>query len=94
MTVNEYVVLFVAIVYFLGGYVLGRFHHRPTRWITSVDPDPIRTGDAEGLAEVIPLRPARRDKVPPRRETLAALACVADNSRTTYRGLGRRSTPH
>jgi hypothetical protein len=51
---NEYIVLFVAIVYFLGGYVLGRFHARDPRPGHEVEPDPLRLSEDRGPAEVIP----------------------------------------
>jgi hypothetical protein len=59
MGTSEYVVLFVAVVYFLGGYALGRVHDRGPKWVSGVDPDPIPTREEEGLAEVIPLRRMR-----------------------------------
>jgi hypothetical protein len=92
MGTNEYVVLFVAVVYFLGGYVLGRFHNRRPRWTHTVEPDPIPEPVDEDIADVIPLRPMAvkppRDKV----DKFAALGWIADHSRTSYRGLGRRRT--
>jgi hypothetical protein len=93
MGTSEYVVLFVAIVYFLGGYVLGRCHSRHPTWRTDVDPDPIREGIEGELAEVIPLRPLRAAEGrarAARADRLSALAWVSDPSRTTYRGLDRR----
>lgn len=50
---NEYIVLFVAVVYFLGGYVLGRFHAREPRPRHGVEPDPLRLSE-EVSADVIP----------------------------------------
>jgi hypothetical protein len=51
---NEYIVLFVAVVYFLGGYILGRFHARDPRPRHGVEPDPLRLSDEGASAEVIP----------------------------------------
>jgi hypothetical protein len=88
MGINEYVVLFVAVVYFLGGYVLGRFHNRGPRWTITVDPDPLRVPE-EGIAEVIPLRPLAARQPRERVDKFAALGWVADHSRTGYRGIRR-----
>jgi hypothetical protein len=51
---NEYVVLFVAVVYFLGGYVLGRFHAGDARPRHGVEPDPLRLPESPDSAEIIP----------------------------------------
>jgi hypothetical protein len=96
MGITEYIVLFVAIVYFAGGYILGRCHSRKTTWVTEVDPDPIRIERSdEHVADVIPLR-ARASTKQAREELVAngpplgALGWVADHSRNGYRGLSRR----
>jgi hypothetical protein len=61
---NDYVVLFVAVVYFLGGYVLGRFHGRDPRPTHVVDPDPLRIDRGEGFADVIPFPQDQRTPSP------------------------------
>ena len=92
MGTSEYVVLFVAVVYFLGGYVLGRFHNPRPRSRYTVEPDPIPEPVDDHVADVIPLRPMAAKPAHDRVDKFAALEWIADHSRTTYRGLGRRKS--
>ena len=70
---NEYVVLFVAVVYFLGGYVLGRYRGRGSGPTHVVDPDPRRIDRGDGFANVIPFPRGQRES-PPDRSTGAGRA--------------------
>jgi hypothetical protein len=58
----DYVVPFVGLAYFVGGYVVGRCHTRRMAWGTSVDPDPIALRDEEEPAKVVSLVDARVGK--------------------------------
>jgi hypothetical protein len=89
MGTNEYVVVFVAVVYFLGGYILGRCYNRRPRSRIEIDPDPLAVPEGEELAEVIPLRVARPAGPSEAVESLSALSWVVDHSRMAYRGMGR-----
>jgi hypothetical protein len=55
----DYVVPFVGVAYFVGGYVVGRCHTRRVEWGTSVDPDPIELRDEQEPANVVSLVEAR-----------------------------------
>jgi hypothetical protein len=55
----DYVVPFVGVAYFVGGYVVGRCHTRRAEWGTSVDPDPIELRDEQEPANVVSLVEAR-----------------------------------
>jgi hypothetical protein len=58
----DYVVPFVGLAYFVGGYVVGRCHTRRIEWRTHVDPDPIGLTDEDGPAEVVSLAELRMDR--------------------------------
>jgi hypothetical protein len=62
MSFIDYVVPFVGLAYFVGGYVVGRCHTRRVEWGTSVDPDPVRLGDEDQTAEVVSLVDVRVGK--------------------------------
>ena len=59
MSFMDYVVPFVGLAYFVGGYVVGRCHTRRMEWGISVDPDPIALHDEEEAATVLTLDDAR-----------------------------------
>jgi hypothetical protein len=83
MGANEYIVLFVAVVYFLGGYVLGRFQARDARPRNAVDPDPLRHSGEAGSAEVIPfprVHPAAPGAETRRARTPSSHAWILDNT--------------
>jgi hypothetical protein len=58
----DYVVPFVGLAYFVGGYVVGRCHTRRIAWGVHVDPDPIQLTDGSDAAEVVSLFEVRNHR--------------------------------
>jgi hypothetical protein len=62
MSFADYVVPFVGLAYFVGGYVVGKCHTRRITWGIHVDPDPIELTDSPGPAEVVSLFEVRNER--------------------------------
>lgn len=58
----DYVVPFVGLAYFVGGYVVGRCHTQRIEWRTYVEPDPIGLADEDSAGEVVSLVEVRMDR--------------------------------